>query len=345
MNKNDSLMRQGQRMSQEHGIFTVSLDFELYWGVRDKRSIEDYQANLRGVRTAVPKMLHLFRDNDIHATWATVGFLFLKDSDDMKNHAPNLLPSYNAKELSPYIYSREAPSLEPAYHFAPDVIELISKHEGQEIGTHTFSHYYCLENGQSLAQFEEDISSAIRIANDRGISIKSLVFPRNQWNSEYLPSLTKHDVQCYRGNEPSWMHKASKNAQQKKLQRACRLIDAYLNLSGHNTYNLTDCIQTKPFNFPASRFLRPYSKKLAFLDKIRLKRIKKSMDYAAINNRIFHLWWHPHNFGINTDRNIEFLAGIIEHYKSLRKNHGMVSLNMAELCPKAASCLPTGTLP
>lgn len=318
-------------MNLEHGVFTVSLDFELYWGVRDKRSIEQYADNLRGVRKAVPEMLRVFSDNHVHATWATVGFLFFKDADDLNRNIPPLLPTYNREELSPYKYIEDTPGLAAACHFAPELIDLILEHDGQEIGTHTFSHYYCLEAGQSLAQFEKDISSAIVIAKRRGVSIRSLVFPRNQWNPGYLPTLVKLGVQCYRGNESSWMYRASDDVGQHRFLRACRLIDAYINLSGHNTYDLRDCIQERPFNFPASRFLRPYSKKMAVLDGLRLRRIKRAMESAAINKRIFHLWWHPHNFGVNTDENIEFLAGIVEHHKHLERKHGMVSLNMGEL--------------
>jgi peptidoglycan/xylan/chitin deacetylase (PgdA/CDA1 family) len=319
-------------MNLKHGVFTVSLDFELYWGMRDKRSIEQYKYNLQGVRKAVPEMLRMFSDNDIHATWATVGFLFLNDSDDLYKNIPKLLPTYNRKELSPYKYIKETTDLQKEYHFAPELIDLILEHEGQEIGTHTLSHYFCLEEGQSLAQFEEDIVFAIEIAKRMDVSIKSLVFPKNQCNAECLSTITKLGVQCYRGNESSWMYKANDDVGQNKPQRrALRLIDAYLNLSGHNTYDLKDCIQEKPFNFPASRYLRPYSAKLAVLDGMRLRRIKNAMDNAAMNNRIFHLWWHPHDFGMNTNKNIEFLAKIVAHYDLLKKNHGMVSLNMGEL--------------
>jgi peptidoglycan/xylan/chitin deacetylase (PgdA/CDA1 family) len=319
-------------MNQKQGIFTISLDFELYWGVRDKRSVEQYKYNLGGVRQAIPEMLRIFSKNDIHATWATVGFLFCKDADDLNKNTPKLLPTYNRENLSPYKYIQETSPLEHIYHFAPELIDLILQHHGQEIGTHTFSHYYCLEEGQSLAQFEEDISSAIKIAKNKGVSIKSLVFPRNQWNAEYLSMLTKLGVQCYRGNESSRIYRASDDADQNILQRAFRLIDTYLNISGHNTYDLEHCTHEKPFNFPASRFLRPYSNKLAFLDGLRLRRIKKAMDDAAINKRIFHLWWHPHNFGTNTNKNINFLEKIIEHYNFLKKKHGMVSLSMGEIC-------------
>lgn len=318
-------------MNLQYGIFTISLDFELYWGVRDKRSIEQYKNNLLGARKAIPKMLCMFNDNDIHATWATVGFLFCDTIENLNRNIPKLLPTYDKEEFSPYKYIKDSSDLEAIYHFAPELIELIFNHNGQEIGTHTFSHYYCLEDGQTVAQFEDDLVSAINIARDKGISIKSLVFPRNQWNKEYLSTLSKLGVQCYRGNESSWIYKASGGTDESTFQRALRLVDTYFNLSGYNTYYLKDCVKKVPFNFPASRFLRPYSDKLAFLDGLRLKRIKDAMSYAAAKNQVFHLWWHPHNFGINTNENMTFLEKIIEHYNVLKKNHGMKSLNMGEL--------------
>ena len=77
--------------------------------------------------------------------------------------------------------------------------------------------------------------------------------------------------------------------------------------------------------------MRPVSKKLSSFEKIRLKRIKDSMTYAAKNKELFHLWWHPHNFGKDINSNILFLNEILEHYKNLQIKYGMVSLNMKEV--------------
>ena len=66
-------------MESKYGIFTVSLDFELYWGVRDKRTIEDYEKNLEGAKKAIEVILEVFEEYEVHATWATVGFLFAKN--------------------------------------------------------------------------------------------------------------------------------------------------------------------------------------------------------------------------------------------------------------------------
>jgi len=276
-------------------------------------------------------MLDIFSQAGIHATWATVGFLFCRDTNDLRQQLPATLPNYTVASLSPYRYLDEAEILDPLYHFAPKLIDSISQVPGQEVGTHTFSHFYCLEAGQSKEAFRDDLTAAARVAARQGLTLHSLVFPRNQWNPDYLSLLNTLGIRCFRGNEPSWVYQASDSEGQHPVLRAVRILDSYLNLTGHHTYPLKACTANAPFNFPASRFLRPYSPRIAWLDGLRLRRIKRAMDDAATHQRIYHLWWHPHNFGRNIDQNIAFLRRIAEHFVSLRQRYGMQSLNMGEL--------------
>lgn len=55
------------------------------------------------------------------------------------------------------------------------------------------------------------------------------------------------------------------------------------------------------------------------------------MTHAARNNLTYHLWWHPHNFGINQDENFEFLEKILMHYKKLNSQYGFTSITMSNL--------------
>ena len=89
-------------MSSAGGIFTVSLDFELYWGLRDLIALEQYRAQLEGVHRAVPALLQYFSSAGVHVTWATVGFLFFRDSTELLAHLPALRPAYREARLDPY---------------------------------------------------------------------------------------------------------------------------------------------------------------------------------------------------------------------------------------------------
>lgn len=318
-------------MKNNYGALVISIDFELYWGVRDKRSLESYKENLLGVWKAIPKILELFEKYEIHATWSTVGLLFCKDINEANHYQPKIKPNYKNQNLCPYKYINENKSLDPQFHFAPELIKRIQLTPNQEISTHTFSHYYCLEKGQSLEAFKEDINAALNVAKKYNIDIQTIIFPRNQWNPDYLIELKKAGIKAYRGNEQSWFYQSIEDSEQNLIRRLGRLVDTYINLVGHQTYALESCQHAKPYNFPSSRLLRPYSEKLSSLEKLRARRIKKSMRYAAKKNEIFHLWWHPHNFGKNTDNNLEMLENILYEYRELKTKYGMKSLNMLDL--------------
>ena len=43
-----------------NGKFIISLDFELMWGVRDKKDKTTYGNNILGVHKVIPKLLEIF---------------------------------------------------------------------------------------------------------------------------------------------------------------------------------------------------------------------------------------------------------------------------------------------
>ena len=40
-----------------YGNFVISLDFELFWGVKDSKTLSEYRENLEQVHTVIPKTL------------------------------------------------------------------------------------------------------------------------------------------------------------------------------------------------------------------------------------------------------------------------------------------------
>lgn len=316
------------------GKFVVSLDFELMWGVRDIQDKASYGENIIGVRDALPRMVDCFEQHNVRGTFATVGFLFAKNKEELIQYCPKVVPNYDLKKYSPYnghFNTIGENEVEDPYHFCYSLIELLHNNPNQELSTHTFSHYYCLELGQTKDEFKSDIEAAIKIAKDKDIEVKSLIFPRNQFNDEYLEVIRDFNIESYRGNEKIWFYGASNTDKQNLLRRFLRIVDTYINISGHNCYSLDDITRNKPYDIPSSRFLRPYSSKLKFLESIRLNRILKSMEHAAKYRKIYHLWWHPHNFGKNIDENLNFLLKILQHYTFLNKKYGFESLTMSEL--------------
>src|SRR4029077_3991678 len=95
-----SRTRGPRRRAVGYGAFVLSLDFELMGGVRDKRTIADYGANIRGVRQAVPALLDLFAERGIACTWVTVGLLFFGTSKAMLAALPARQPHYADARIS-----------------------------------------------------------------------------------------------------------------------------------------------------------------------------------------------------------------------------------------------------
>jgi peptidoglycan/xylan/chitin deacetylase (PgdA/CDA1 family) len=322
------------KYTMNNGKFVISLDFELMWGVRDNKNQTTYGENVSGVQKVIPKLLELFKKYQINATFSTVGLLFFETKQELLENIPALKPQYKNPNLSPYnghFDILQEDSRNDIYHFAPNLIKEIQKYPEQEVGTHTFSHYYCLEDGQTIETFKADLESAIKIANKFGITLTSLVFPRNQFNDDYLKICSELGILCYRGNEHSWLYRAKNGQDESYFRRFFRLLDAYLNISGHNCYSDQTLKSKMPIDIPSSRFLRPFSRTLKLLESIRFQRIKSGMTYAAKNNLTYHLWWHPHNFGINQDENFSFFEKVLDHYKFLNLNYNFRSYTMSNL--------------
>ena len=324
------------------GALVISLDFELHWGVCDKRPVDGpYRENLLGAREAIPQMLDLFEEFGVAATWATVGFLFAKNRQERDEFSPTLRPQYKNSKLDPYAQTTGDNEDDNPMHYASSLIARIAKTPKQEIATHTFSHYYCQEAGETREAFAADIASAMAIGRRYGFDIRSIVFPRNQFRPSYEAVLKDAGITCYRGNEPNWMYRPRPREEETLAVRAPRLLDGYISLSGPKFIRWEEISQSSGIHdVRASMFLRPYSTQRKGLEPFRLRRIAGGIRAAAKNRGIFHLWWHPHNFGKNIAENLEFLRSVLKIFAEQRQVHGMQSLSMIEvasLAPAAAT--------
>ena len=319
---------------RRRGALVVSLDFELHWGVRDRVSTAAYRDNLLGARAAVPAMLRLFEDHDIHATWATVGLLFFETKHAMLRGLPARRPAYARRELNPYdaLADVGANEKQDPFHFAPSLIRQIAATPHQEIGTHTFSHYYCLEDGPTLADFREDLDAADDVAcRVLGRAPRSIVFPRNQYTADHLAACRQSGLDVYRGNRDAWPYRPRAGTGEHLVRRGVRLADAYVPLTGTVARPCPPpASAAAPLDVVAARYLRPWSRTLRHLEPLRLRRIEREMTRAARDGRLFHLWWHPHDFGADLEENLAVLRRIFRIFDRLRATDAMTSLTMAE---------------
>lgn len=314
----------------QHGYFVISLDFELIWGLAgwNKKQIDSYLPNLQNATKALKYIIATLSKYKIKCTIGYVGFMGYQSVDDLISHLPQILPQYENMSFSSVhsliplinvIYPKEL-------FFCPTILKELEAEPLIELASHTFSHYYCLEKGQNEEAFRQDIQKAQEQGNGK---LHSIIYPRNQVSQRYLKICKENGFTHYRGNLPNLLYKAKKTTSRYSLTGALRFLDTYINLFGHHCFKAQE--HEGLINIPGSYFLRPYCHKLKILEKIKLRRIKSSMHYAATHNQIFHLWWHPHNFGLNLQENIQELEELCIYYKYLEKKYSYSSEFISKL--------------
>lgn len=325
---------------KQSGTFIISLDFELHWGVFGSVGPDSpYIKNLINTPLAIYRILELFKVRNISATWATVGFLFSESKHMLKDFEPSVKQIYDNSKSNPYLVEIGHNEKDDPIHFAPSIIKKIKSVPGQEIATHTFSHFLCRDKHASIEAFLSDLESAVKIAEMHGIKISSIVFPRNQLIYEFIEVLSQKHITIFRGAEKGWMYPGIRNKNDSSIKRTRlflnkigRFVDTYIPLTGANIWGLNELSirPGMPINVPASRFLRPYNPRLEKMDWLKYLRIKYQIKHAAKNGKMFHLRWHPHNFGSYTEENISFLERILDYFEYCKETYGMQSRNMFE---------------
>ena len=151
----------------------------------------------------------------------------------------------------------------------------------------------------------------------------------------YLDLCRDAGLVAFRGTERGRIYRPAAAAGNSRLRRAARLIDAYASISGSNASEPPE--RSGMIELRSSRFLP------ALLAGARASRLAACpQDHgcdgaAARTESQFHLWWHPHNFGASTEKNLDVLSVILRTFQEFRESHGMESLTMAEAAAEAAT--------
>lgn len=311
----------------KNATLVISLDFELLWGIFDKIGVRYKPEYFSNTRRIIPTMLEKFAAAEIQVTWATVGMLFAENEAEWITYSPNYLPSYREQKFSAYEWAK-LHGIRPEVHFAPDLIRQILDTPGQELGSHSYAHYYTLMRGQSPEQFREDLKAAQRIALKKfGCKLESLVFPRNHINELYLGICLEEGFNQVRGNPKNWFWQETQHEDFSK--KFFRSADCFFGVGERTSYSESEIqhYPNEPLIVPASRILRPFSSN-GLMNSKRLSRIKEEMAYAAKHQEIYHLWWHPHNFGTDPVGSMKELDQILECFLQLNDQYDMQSLHM-----------------
>jgi peptidoglycan/xylan/chitin deacetylase (PgdA/CDA1 family) len=312
----------------QKGTLIISLDFELHWGRFDKYSPEDYLTYYRNTRKVIPRILELFDKYQIHATWATVGMLMAENWEEWESFSPKVLPVFQRQTLSAYHWKDRLRAVDKDAFFAPELVKLILDAPNQELGSHTFAHYYTGVQGSTQEGFLADLEAAQNISKSKfDHKLQSLVFPRNQYNQASIETAAKAGFEFVRTNPGDWFWKNT--ADESLVKKVFRTGDTLFPMGERTSFEKPAISGSGIISIPASRLLRPYKRNSIF-NQVRINRIKKELGEASKNSEMYHLWWHPHNFGHHPEENLKILESILMWVGELRERSGFNSLNMKD---------------
>lgn len=291
----------------EKGIVVISADFEMAWAFRYSKMRNKYSEEI-GLqeRDNVPRLLLLFDKYRIPVTWATVGHLFLnnceKDKEGLPHpemHRPNYFQNSNWKfEFGDWYDSDPCSNhlTAPAW-YAPDLIEMILKSSiNHEIACHTFSHIDCTEKNCPPELFISEIEACKNVAADKGIELKSMVYPGGTFGNFNL--LKKMGFTSYR-----------------------KEMKYNIDLPSIDKYGLVQ--------IPSSCGLDKW--KYDWNSGKYIKVITSYLDKAAKYKKVAHLWFHP---SMNVWYLENVLPTILKNIFSMREQGKLEILTMGELAER-----------
>lgn len=299
------------------GTVVVSVDAELGWGHHDFESPPDERVEY--ARTGWLRLLELFDDYDLPATWAIVGHLFLEDCDGEHDDHPAPRGWFERE--------RDDWADRPDLRFGPELVERVASADADhEVAGHSFSHvlFGATETTRTVARAELDATE--RAA---GRSLDTFVFPRN-WVG-HRDVLADAGYICYRGTRPNGVHTGIRGLP-RKLARA----------TGRTTPPLVDPVVDEYglVNVPSSLYLFGFEgASRAAVEATRgdpvVRAARNGADAAARTGRTLHLWLHPNN--LRNDRHARRLRRVFE-YVARRRNEGDVSVEpMGSVAARHAS--------
>ncbi len=309
------------------GTMVLSLDFEMSWGRFDKMPLKELEAESIAERPQIRRLLDLMDRYEIPATWATVGHLMLdrceRDHQGVAhgNHRPHAKYSWLSHEWfkhDPCTKAEKAPAW-----YAPDVVEWIRNTKVRhEIGSHSFGHIYYGDPECTPEMAEADLKAALDAARDKGITISSFVFPRN--NVGHLEVLYKMGIKAYRGQDPL-MRGWGSGLFLRAVHYGHQLLGIPpLPVRAEETY-------PGMWNIPGNHFFMPRVGIRRLIPMAcQVRRVKAGINQAIERGDLYHFWFHPFNLNAKPNTMFRGLEKIFAYASRMREEGRLNILTMGD---------------
>jgi peptidoglycan/xylan/chitin deacetylase (PgdA/CDA1 family) len=307
------------------GVFTISIDTEIAWGQCDRPLTLSDRGALNRERPIVQRLLALFAEYEIRATWAIVGHLLALNCSKRGSVVHPEIPRPVLLDDGRDWFFQHPPeqSNDPAW-YGRDIVDLIRRAvPTQEIGSHSFCHMPYDEERSNPEAVRADLSAAQAVHEADGLSFDSFIFPRNVVG--YRELLVRAGIKGYRGNTSRWYDRIRARPVRRLLHLASYLISSTPptvkpSLDDIGLVNIPDSMLLMGRNGP---------RRLITSRALARKGIA-GLDGAAKRGDVFHLWFHPSNFADGTEEQFQVLEIILRHADALRREARLEVLTMGD---------------
>lgn len=285
-------------LSRSSATVVLSIDAELGWGFHDRR--DPPVSRIQAARWGWHRLVELFEETSIPATWAVVGHLLL-DSHDGGRPGPPSSETWSADE-------RDRWRFRPRYRFGWDLVEAVRDADvPHEIGCHSFSHVIFGAESTTRALAREEIERALEAGWDRGLSFESFIYPRNDIGHRDL--LAEYGFTCYRSLSPDAASSSRLRNRFRKLVRST--------VPGYSPPVVEPVVDEHGLvAIPASLYLYGFegharTVAAAVAGDPVVRQARRGIDAVVEDGGVFHMWLHPNN--LVGEREVERLRAVLEY--------------------------------
>jgi len=283
------------------GSVVLSLDAELAWGFHDYETLPEDRVTT--ARESWLRLLDILDEYDFPATWAVVGHLLLDSCDGVHDDHPR---SDDWFDSDPGTWEGR----DKAWYGSKLVDAIEDADADHEVASHTFSHVEMGHATRAVASAE--MRECVELAEERGLSVDSVVFPRNYVGHRDV--LAAYGVKSYRGNRPRrWYDRGLLGAATRVLGWPTGTVSPPLVTPEEDEYGLV--------NIPASLYLFSFEGRLRsaaerFTEDPVVGMAKRGIDRASTRNGVFHMWFDLND--LTEERDFERLEAILKYVTEVR---------------------------
>lgn len=304
------------------GVFCISIDLELLWG-RRAGDYASFKTSVLKERMIIDQILSMCKKNKIHATWATVGHVFLNTCSSRNEiRHPEIIRNFQLHGSDWFSVDPGTSFIRNPEWYGGDILAKIQKTPFQEIGSHSFSHINFAKRYTSSESAESEIKACVSLAKKMKLRLVSFVYPYN--SIHYLAILKKYGFLCFRGKESHWYSKLPSF-----LEKGFQLFDLFLPISP------PVCSPTQEgglLNIQGSYYFLSHRGFRKLVPKgLRFKKAKIGIEMAIEKKEVFHMWFHPIDIISDQDSLLNELGQILEYAGDKVKNGTLSSMTMGEI--------------